>query len=164
MFSKVSFYGYLFLEPVESIIRYDILWGGARQYLLKRTMLNENYENPSEEIAVMVYKSLESCIAGVLGRFRNHEIEMGLYKKLNPADQLPAMYAGLLEELQRSVRKNRIRSFSIFGNICKYKTQTAAREFLNHMGYFILTTKPPHVYVLEDILKVEVGLLQDHAR
>jgi hypothetical protein len=117
MFSRVSFYGCPFFHPFECIIRYDILWRGSKKYLLKRSVLNEDYENTSEEITVMVYSSSENCSAGIIRRFRNHEIETLLYQKLKPVDKLPQEYQPLLAELKHSITAGGIKSFGIFGNL-----------------------------------------------
>jgi hypothetical protein len=160
MLLKVSFYGYLFLHPEDSVIRYDILSGNNKKYLLKSTVLDAKYENPTEDITVMVYQTLRECLEGIIGRFRNHEIELHVYEDLQPVLTLASPYEPLLGELEESIMKNKVSSFTIFGDIRKYKPQTAAREFLKKMGYFILSTKPPHVYVLDDFIREEYKLLQ----
>jgi hypothetical protein len=154
--NKVSFYGYLFNKPAHQIIRYDILWGKTdHKYLLKHTLLDRNYKNPSDEITVMVYNSLIDCLSGVIGRFRNIEIENGVYKRLKPATELHESYAPLIDELSEAINRKQIKSFSIFRHLCKYKPQTTAKQLLRSMGIFILTTKRPHLYVLHDFIMTE---------
>jgi hypothetical protein len=159
MFSKVSFYGYLFLQNVDTIIRYDILWRGSAKYLLKSTILNKNHENSSEEIMVMVFENLRGCLHAILGRLRNHEVEMGLYKNLNPETALPQVYDPLVDKLEDYITKKAIGSFSFFGNLLKYPTRSDAREFLKSLGYFVLNTTEPHIYVMEDFIRQEAATL-----
>jgi hypothetical protein len=160
MLTKISFYGYLFMKPASKIIRYDILWRNDRKYLLKHTVLNPHYKNPSAHIAVTIYENLHDCIAAIVNNFRNKEIEMKVYKKLEFTPEAGPTYEPLIDELEYAITKKSIKSFSVFGHICKYKPQTAAKELLKSMGYFVLTTHPPHVYVLDDFIKKE--LLEPH--
>jgi hypothetical protein len=156
MLNKISFYGYLFHKSVDKIILYDILWKNKDKYLLKYTLLDRNYKNPTDEIIVMVYDSLSKCIAAIIGRLRNHEVEMGVYKNLKTVIKLDEIYQPLLSEIEETVLTNGAKSFSFFGHICKYKPQTLAKEFLKSMGYFTITSKRPHIYVLDEFVKKEL--------
>jgi hypothetical protein len=159
MISKVSFYRYFFCPVVDCVMCYDILFKNAKKYLLKSTRLDMDYKNPTDDIVVMVYNNLTDCIAGIIGRFRNSEVEHGLYKKLQTVSELPSVYGSLVNEMEIAILTKGIRSFSIFGNPKKYKPQSAANELLKQMGYFILSTKRPHVYVLEEFVRQENKLL-----
>jgi hypothetical protein len=156
MVNKVSFYCYLFYKPFDRIARYDILWKDNYRYLLKHTQLNGEYANETQQIAVTVYEQLSEAITEVILRLRNLEVETRVYKKLTPIDHLDEAYQPLLFQLEEAVSRG-VKSFSIFGHVCKYRPQTAASNFLKSMGYFILTTKAPHVYVLDDFVKKEQG-------
>jgi hypothetical protein len=162
MVNKVSFYGYLLHKPADRIIRYDILWKSDNKYLLKHTLLDRNYKNPTDNIVVMVYSSLSACVAGVIGKFRNMEVENGVYKRLRPVIELHESYRPLIDELCDSIAKKHVRSFSFFGHLCKYKPQTPAKRFLLSLGIFILTTKRPHVYVLHDFIVKERSNLPEN--
>jgi hypothetical protein len=140
---------------------YDILFKNPKKYLLKSTQLDLDYKNPTEDIVVMVYDDLFNCIAGIIGRLRNTELQLNLYKKLQPVNELPDVYHPLVKEFEESVLSKDIKSFSIFGNLKKYKPQSKAKELLKHMGYFILTTKRPHVYVLEEFIREEYKQLSE---
>jgi hypothetical protein len=111
--NKVSFYGYLFNKQEDQIIRYDILWKGDNKYLLKHTLLDWNYKNPTDNIVVMVYDSLHECISGIIGRFRNMEVGNGVYKKLEPVTGLSEIYRPLIDELVNSITEKHIRIFPI---------------------------------------------------
>jgi hypothetical protein len=80
---------------------------------------------------------------------------MGLYKGLQPETALPEVYHPLLDSLENCITKNAIGSFSVFGNLLKYRNRNDAREFLKSLGYFVPNTTPPHVYVLEDFIRLE---------
>jgi hypothetical protein len=156
LITKVSFYGYLFRRPADQIIRYDILWKTDNKYLLKHTLLDWNYKNPTDDIVVMVYNSLPDCLAGIIGRLRNMEVENGVYKRLKPVTELDEHYRPLINELDDAITRKYIHSFSFFGHLCKYKPQATARQLLRSLGIFILTTKRPHLYVLHDFISKEV--------
>jgi hypothetical protein len=153
--NKISFYCYLFLKPFDKIIRYDILWKDGEKYLLKQTHLNRDYKNESQHITVKVFDSLVHAIGGVILELRNTEIECGVYKKLNLSYELDESYNNLLHDLEEAVTTKNIRSFSMFGHLCKFRPETTARNFLKSLGYFLLTTKRPHIYVLDDYIKGE---------
>jgi hypothetical protein len=136
--------------------RYDILWKDNNKYLLKHTKLNGDYKNETQQIAVTVYDHLIDAIADVILRLRNLEVENRVYKKLTVTEQLDESYQPLLYQLEEAINKG-IKSFSLFGHACKYRPQTSASNFLKSMGYFILTTKAPHVYLLDDFIKKEHG-------
>jgi hypothetical protein len=156
MHHKVSFYCYLFSKPADSIIRYDILWRrDKKKFLLKSSILYPNFKSATEDIVVMVYETLQATVYGIIGRLRNIEIGYRVYKNLQPSDQLDPIYDPLIQELLQSILERNIMSFSLFGCVSKYRPQNAARDFLKTMGYFVLSTKPPHVYVLEDIARKE---------
>jgi hypothetical protein len=155
MINKVSFYGYLFQEPPDKIIRYDILWKADDKFLLKHTLLDSDFKNPSDKMVVMVYDSLFACLSGIIGKFRNLEVEHGIYKHLKPVIELGDAYEPLIHELHDSIMKEQVKSFSVFGHLKKYKPQAAANKILLSMGYFVLTTKRPHVYVLDDFIMQE---------
>jgi hypothetical protein len=159
MHRKVSFYCYLFAKPVDTIIRYEILWKDDKKYLLKSTMLYPNFKSATEDIVVMVFESLSATVSGIIGRLRNSEIGYRVYKDLLPEDQLDLVYRPWVQELLEAIIEKNIMSFSLFGNIAKYKPQTAAKEFLKSMGYFVLTTQRPHVYVLDDFIQKEKAQL-----
>jgi hypothetical protein len=161
MIKKVSFYGYFFTHRFDRITTYEILWKHPHQLLLKSLTLDINYSNPADEFVVMVYDVLHNCLAGIIGRLRNNEIEQGLYRPLQPVDKLPDLYEPLIMELENSILKNNINCFSIFGSPQKYKTQTAANKLLNDMGYFVLNTRSPHLYVLEDYIRLEMDLIEN---
>jgi hypothetical protein len=148
------------MDPPESIIRYDILWRSNAKHLLKSTLLDRDYKNPTEEIVVMVYDSLKNCISGIIGRFRNMEIQSRAYESLQPVDQLSALYDPLVNELMESVMHNNISSFSFFGKLSKYNPQTRANDYLHSLGYFVLSTNRPYMYVLEDFIKAEIKTVQ----
>jgi hypothetical protein len=162
MLNKITLYGYFFTAQYEDITTYDILWKGPENYLLKMTTLDLNFHNQREEIVVMVYDKLYQCFAGVIGRLRNTEIEMGLYKTLSKVDQLPDLYRPLALDMEAFVLRENISCFSIFGNIKKYKSQTAAKELMKKMGYFVLSTNPPHIYLLDDYIRTEVSSLANN--
>jgi hypothetical protein len=156
MHHKVSFYCYLFSKPADSIIRFDILWKrNNKKFLLKSTVLYPNFKSATEDIVVMVYESLPATVSGIIGHLRNSEIGHRLYKHLRPSDQLDSAYEPLIRELMESILEKNITSFSFFGCISKYRPQTPAKEFLKTMGYFVLSTKRPHVYVLEEFIRKE---------
>jgi hypothetical protein len=155
--NKVSFYGYLFDKPEDQIIRYDILWKTNNKYLLKHTLLDRNGKNPTDNIVVMVYDSLPACLLGVIGKFRNMEVENRVYKHLKPVVKLDDCYGPLIDELHDSIVNKQIQSFSLFGHLCKYKPQSKAKQFLRSLGVFVLTTKRPHLYVLHDFMSTERG-------
>jgi hypothetical protein len=123
---------------------------------LKHTLLDWNYKNPTDDIVVMVYNALPDCLKAIIGRFRNLEVENGVYKQLKPVTELDEHYRPLIDELYDSIAARNIRSFSFFGHLCKYKPQANARQFLRSLGIFILTTKPPHMYVLHDFIVKEL--------
>jgi hypothetical protein len=153
--NKVSFYCYLFSKPFDRIIRYDVLWKDGDKFLLKHTQLDRDYTNRTQQIVVTVYDSLHDAIAGIIIRLRNLEVEARVYKKLKITDDLDASYEQLIHELEEAARENHLKSFSLFGHICKFRPQTAAKNFLKSMGYFVLTTKRPHIYILDDFIKKE---------
>jgi hypothetical protein len=136
-------------------VGYDILWKADNKYLLKHTLLDRNYKNPTDDIVVMVYKTLRECLAAVIGRFRNMEIENRVYKQLQTVVELDECYTPLIDELLTSITKSHTRSFSFFGHLCKYKPQDGAKQFLRSLGIFVLTTKRPHLYVLHDFVMKE---------
>jgi hypothetical protein len=159
MHRKVSFYCYLFTKPADTIIRYDILWKNDKKFLLKSTVLYPNFKSATEDIVVMVFETLSAAVSGIIGRLRNSEIGYRVYKDLAAVDHLDSVYKPWLQELVDAIIEKNITSFSLFGNITKYKPQTAAKEFLKSMGYFVLTTQRPHVYVLDDFIQKEKAQL-----
>jgi hypothetical protein len=152
---KVSFYGYLFGNPFDTILRYDILWKDSDKYLLKYTQLDREYKNQSQHISVTVHDSIAQAIGAVILRLRNKEVENRVYEDLTVTDRLSKLYEPFIDELEQAMVINHVATFSLFGNVCKYKPQTAARNFLKSMGYFILTTKRPHVYILDEFIRQE---------
>ena len=162
MLNKITFYGYFFTHEYDRITAYDILWREPQNFLLKTTSIDLEFADQSEEIVVMVYDLLYSCLAAIIGRLRNSEIEMGLYKPLEMLDQLPDNYRPLLAELEESIIQKNTVCISIFGNLNKYKSQAAAKDVLNKMGYMSLTTTPPHLYLLEDYIRQEGNAISNH--
>jgi hypothetical protein len=136
-------------------MRYDILWKTGDKYLLKHTFLDRDYKNESQQIVVTVYDTLNHAIKGVILKLRNIEVENCVYKRLKITDDLDDTYTQLIHELEEAVNANHLKSFSLFGHLCKYRPQTAARNFLKSMGYFLLSTKRPHIYILDDFIKQE---------
>jgi hypothetical protein len=158
MINRISFYGYLFDHEVEQIIRYEILFKRDDKFLLKHTCVDANFKNPTAEVMVSLCGSLSECISAIVKNFRNQEIENGVYKELAIEQHLPKEYDPLINELRDACVKNGVISFSFFGHLCKYKPRTAARNFLASLGYLIPTTKKPHLYVLDDYIKIELPL------
>ncbi len=155
MYNKVSFYCYLFDQPADRILQYDILWNDPQKYILKQLILDANYKNRSEEVIVMVYNSLPASIRGIVGRLKNLEVKQGVYQKPDPLADLDNAYQSLVDPITSLILNKNIRTFSFFGQIKKYNPRTPANLFLRSMGYFILTTIPPHIYVLDDFLRKE---------
>jgi hypothetical protein len=154
--NKVSVFCYLFLKPYDKIIRYDMLWKNEEKYLLKHTQFAKAEENMPVRMTVSIYESLFQTIASILVSLRNVEIENGVYKTLETSDHLLHEYEQLAIEIEQAIVSGKIRSFSMFGHLCKYRPQTSARSFVKSMGYFMLSTRRPHVYVLDDFIKKEV--------
>jgi hypothetical protein len=162
--SKITFYCYLFFKSYDKIGRYDILWKTGDRFLLKYTPLDKEYTNPSQYIAVKIFRSLTEAMSYIIIELRNLEIESRVYQNLNTSQKLNEVYDPLVHQLERSIQNN-IKSFSIFGNISKFSPQTAARRFLKSMGYFLVVTKPPHLYVLKDVIEREqADSEQTHSR
>jgi hypothetical protein len=161
---KVSFYCYFFSSTVERIDRYDILWKERTKYLLKHTSLDNYYQVTSDDVIVMIYPTLSKCIECIIGRLRNTELQLGLYEDLAISHELPDTYQPLVAELCRYVEHEGIKSFSIFGGIKKYKPYTAARKLLNDRGIFLLYTKKPHLYLLEDFIREEQTYIYEHKK
>ncbi len=159
MINKISFYGYFFSRSPEWIIRYDILYRGKTKFLLKYTLLDHDYNNPTQDVLVMVYQSLAQCIAAVVGRFRNLELEFGLYKPLTPEADLAKVYNELIREIEQTLSTSRTGSFSFFGNRKKYQSQSLVNKVLKEMGYLTMTTRKPYLYVLDDYVREEINLL-----
>jgi len=159
MLNKVSLYAYLFTTPVDRIFRYDVLWRNNDKLLVKQTVLDANLNNTTEEVSVRVCDSLAHCIEEIIRELRNSEISMRVYKRLSPSAALDPVYEDFIRELCDNFTNNKIKSISLFGHLCKYKPQTVAKDYLKSMGYFILSTKPPHVYVLDDFVKKEMHAL-----
>jgi hypothetical protein len=65
----------------------------------------------------------------VITGLRNIEIENRVYKMLETLNYLHPMYDELVHELEEAVVARNIKSFSLFGHLCKYKPQSAARTF-----------------------------------
>jgi hypothetical protein len=155
MLTKISFYGYLFADAVEDIIRYDILWRSGNKYLIKSTLLNLDYENSHQDVTVNVHGSLSRCIAGIVLKFRNLEVATNLYEGLQTTESLPAVYSPWISDLEKLILEKQILSFSLFGNGKKYVSQRAVKTIIRDMGYFVLCTRPPHLYVLDDFIQQE---------
>jgi hypothetical protein len=153
--NKVSFYCYLFLKPHDRIARYDILWGRGDRYLLKYCDLNPDFSNQAQKLAVTVYNSLPESLASIILQLRNLEVQQRVYKHLQPAEALDDCYDALIKEFADSIHNQNIKSFSVFGHTCKFRPLATAKNFLKSMGYFVLTSKRPHVYVLDDFIKIE---------
>jgi hypothetical protein len=152
---KVTFYGYLFYKPFDRIFQYDILWKSENKFLLKKTQIDTNYVNNTQQIAVTVFDNLHDAIAATILQLRNLEVESRVYKKLKPMEILDEVYEPLLAQLQQAILAG-IKSFAFFGHLCKFRPHTSAKNFLQSMGYFMLTTRPPHLYVLDDFVKNEL--------
>jgi hypothetical protein len=158
---KVTFYGYLFYKPFDRICQYDILWKSEEKFLLKKTQIDTNYVNDTQQITVTVFDNIRDAIAAIILQLRNLEIESRVYKKLKPMDSLDEVYEPLLALLQQAISA-KIKSFAFFGHLCKFRPQTSAKNFLQSMGYFMLTTRPPHLYVLDDFVKNELKRTVHH--
>lgn len=154
MFNKISFYCYLFDQPPDRILCYD-LFREAAVYKLKRTTLDSNYKNPTDQVSITTYKTLPDCVADITGRLVKLEIKHGVYKKTDPLCDLTLQGQKLTDQITHLIETKHIRSFSIFGQIKKYNPRTPAIAFLRSMGYFILITLPPHVFVLDDFIDKE---------
>lgn len=155
MLTKITFYGYLFLYDVNSIIRYDILPSDQKKLTLKCCVVDPKFKNPTDEITVKTYDTLEESIEGIISRFRNCEITMRAYRNLRPAHRLNGSYKPFITNLARLIREEHIHVFSIFGRILKYSPQDPALALLRSMGYLFPITTPPHLYVLEDVMGQE---------
>jgi hypothetical protein len=112
----------------------------------------------------MVYPSLTQCITGIIGRLRNIELQFGLYKTVMQTTGLSKVYQPLTEELERYILSEQIYSFSFFGNRSKYNSQSEPSKILKNMGYLQLTTRRPHLYVLDDFIREEINLLSKHSK
>jgi hypothetical protein len=157
MINRISFFGYLFDKPVEHIIRYEILFKRDDRFLLKHTCIDANFENPSAEVSVSLCESFKECISIVVKNFRDLEVKNGVYRELEMEAELSKTYDALIHELSEACQVNGVISFSLFGHLCKYWPRSPASSFLASMGYLIPTTKKPHVYVLDDFIKVEIS-------
>jgi hypothetical protein len=160
--NKASFYCYLFLQPVDRILRFDILWATGEKYLLKETHLDNDYKNSSEEISATVHDSISNALGEVILRLRNSEIRNGVYENLKTSDSLNATYKSLIIELEEAIVLKHITAFSMFGHLCKFRPQATAINFIKSLGHFILATRPPHVYVLDDYVKKELQQIAAH--
>ena len=157
MINRISIYGYLFEKEVDHIVRHEILFKNGERFLIKRTCLNDNFENPTSEISVNLFGSLSECICAVIKHFRNQEVRNNVYSELQVEEQLSSSYDPLVEELNIACQRAGLVSFSFFGHLCKYKPSSAAKAFLASMGYLIPTTKRPHVYLMDDFIKEEIS-------
>jgi hypothetical protein len=132
--SKISFYCYFFAETFDCVCRYDILWSFGNRFLVKHTEVDTTLNNPSREVTAFVYYSLTEAIEAIIRDLRNAEIQYHVYKKLRFSSTLDDAYRPLVEELEQAIRFRNIKSFSMFGHLCKYKPQTEAKNFLKSMG------------------------------
>lgn len=153
--NKVSLYCYLFDQPPDRILCYDLFREDVALYKLKRTTLDSNYKNPTDRISVTTYNTLSECITDITRKLLKLEIRHGIYKKADPLCDVAMQGQKLTDQITHLIETKHIRSFSIFGQIKKYNPRTPAIAFLRSMGYFILFTLPPHVFVLDDFVDKE---------
>jgi hypothetical protein len=154
---KISFYCYFFLDTFDEIDRYDILFRHGDRCIVKHSELDREYKNPTGNITAGIFTGLESAIHDVVCRLRNLEVQHGVYTGLSACDQLNEHYRSFISSVAEAATKQNINSFSIFGDPRKYRPQTGAREFLRRMGYHDLKSVAPRIYVLNDIVKRELG-------
>jgi hypothetical protein len=79
-----------------------------------------------------------------------------VYKNLKVTDDLAKFYEPFIDELEHAIIADHVATFSLFGHLCKYKPQTAARDFLKSMGYFTLNTKRPRLFILDEFIRQEL--------
>jgi hypothetical protein len=161
--TKITFYCYLFLKPYDTIGRYDILWKTGDRFLVKYSPLDKDHMNRSQYITAKIFRSLADAISYIIVELRNLEIKSGVYEHLRTSKTLGEIYHPLVNQLELAIQNN-VASFSIFGDTAKYEPLTPATNFLKSMGYFFVSTRAPHVYVLKDFIEREQDSLQPYGR